>query len=438
MNSTQLALTAAAAILFTSCGGSSGGAGGGGWGAPGGVPSVEAVQAGFGSLPLEERLSGVVRAKNQIDVYPRVSAPIEEIYVNSGDDVQKGQPLVRLRDVELKERLRQVEANLRISEARFKQAEAALNEVESRIRRERVLAERDLSSELEMETLEAQLQSAEASLELARAQVEQAQATVEEQRSLLDQTVVRAAITGTVGQRNAEVGMQAGPSTRLFVLGDLEEGVVTVSLTEKMLGYIEEGMTVRVMSDMFPDTVLQADVTRISPFLRGSSFSTAAEIEVPNAEQLLIPGMFVTVDILYGESEQATLLPLSAIYQHPRTGITGVYMAPDFGLEVEPVRSEEEGADAPGPEATRAVDIPISDPTRMEFVPVQVIAKGREAAGVTGVNSGDWVVTIGQNLLVGNAEQARIRPVDWSRILLMQQLRTEDLIEQVIDARDTN
>lgn len=437
MSRTHVALSALAAFLLTSCGGSPESGGGGGWGAPAGLPSVEAVQASFGSLPLEERLSGVVRAKNQIEVYPRVSAPIEEVYVQSGDEVAEGEPLVKLRDVELKERLRQVEANLRISEARLKQAEAALNEVESRIRRERVLAERNLSSELELETLEAQLISAEANLELTKAQVEQAQASVEEQRSLLDQTVVRAAITGTVGQRNAEVGMQAGPATRLFVLGDLDEGIVTVYLTEKMMGYIREGMTARIMSDMFPDAPILAEVTRISPFLRGSSFSTAAEIEVPNADQRLIPGMFVTVDILYGESEQATLLPLSAIYQHPRTGITGVYMAPDFGLEVEPAQAEED-AGAEGGELPSATDIPISEPTRMEFVPVQVIAKGREAAGVTGVTSGDWVVTIGQNLLVGNAEQARIRPVNWNRILRMQELRTEDLIEQVIDTRETN
>lgn len=421
----KAAAAAALILIGTACSSpDQGGAGAGGWGAPGGVPSVEAVQAQFGSLPLEERLSGVVRAKNQIDVYPRVSAPIERVLVNSGDAVTKGQVLVQLRDVELRERVKQAEANHRISEARRKQVEAALNEVEARARRVRALAEKDLSSDLELESLEAQVASAQANLELAKAQKEQSLASLEEQRSLLDQTTIRAPIAGTVGQRNAEVGMQVSPANRLFVLGDLAEGVVTVSLTERMLGYISEGQTVRIFSDMFPDTALTASLSRISPFLRGTSFSTVAEIDVPNTGNLLIPGMFVTVDVFYGESDQATLLPLSAIYQHPRTGIIGVYRAPEYGLEVEPAELSDDPS-----------QIPISQPTRMEFVPVTVIAKGRESAGVTGLSSGDWVVTIGQNLLVGNDREARIRPTKWNRILRMQQLRTEDLIDQVMEAQ---
>lgn len=415
-----------AALVFAGCSSSDQQGGPGGWGASV-TPAVEAVQAAYGSLPLEERLSGIVRAKNQIEVYPRVSAPIEQIFVNSGDYVEKGAALVQLRDVELKERVRQAEANHRISLAREKQAQASLDEVESRIKRIRILAEKNLSSELEIENLEAQLASAEANLELAKAQVEQSMASLEEQRYLLGQTTIRAAISGTLGQRNAEVGMQVSPSTRLFVLGDLEEGIVSVNLTEKMLGYIQEGQKVNIYSELFPDTVLTTELSRISPFLRGTSFSTEAEIEVSNLGNLLIPGMFVTVDVLYGESELATLVPLSAIYQHPRTGVTGIYRASDYGVEVEPATPVE-----------NVNEIPLSDPTRMEFVPIQIVAKGRESAGISGLNAGDWVVTIGQNLLIGNENQARVRPVQWKRILDMQQLRAEDLIDQVIVKQNAN
>lgn len=433
--------------------------GGGDWGMGGSTPSVEVVQASFGSLPLEERLSGTIRAKNQIEIYPRISAPIQEIYVNSGDEVRKGEPLLKLRDNEYAERVRQAEANLKIAEARVKQSEASLKQIESRIRRERVLAERQLSSELEMEALEAELESARAGVALSEAQLAQVKASLDEQRYFLDQTLVRAPISGTVGQRNAEIGMQASPSSRLFVLGDLSEGIATVYLTEKMLSYIKEGQRVRISTELAPDTVFEASVSRISPFLQRGSFSTTAEIDIAGVSEILVPGMFVTVDILYGESEQATLLPLSAIYQHPRTGVLGVYRAPDYGIEIQPEAiatgttdqgaAGETSADAATEAATQAglsgtqsseqgaLQAPISDPTRMEFIPIQVIAKGREAAGVIGVTSGDWVVSIGQNLLVGNDEKARVRPASWERILGMQRLRTEDLIEQVIEAEQS-
>lgn len=386
------------------------------------VPSVEAVQAQFGALPLEERLSGIVRAQQQVEIYPRISAPIEEVYVQNGDQVERGDPLVRLRDTEYRERLRQAEANLRINRAQVRQAEASLKEAESLVRRQRVLAERDLSSEIELERLEAQLESAEASYELALAQVEQAESNVAEQEEALAQTVIRSPITGTAGRRNADIGMQVNTGTRMFTVGDLNDARVMINLTERMLTYISLGHTARVHSESMGDDFLLGEITRISPFLGQGSFSTEAEIDIENTSGILMPGMFVTVDVLYGESEQATLVPLSAIYRHPRTGETGVFVAPDFGIETEPVE-QVDSSDPP----------PLSPPANVEFVPVEVIARGRDSAGITGVQNGQWVITVGQNMLVGGNGQARIRAVSWNRIMDMQQMQPQDLLRQVME-----
>jgi HlyD family secretion protein len=388
------------------------------------LPAVEAVQAQFGGLPLEERLSGIASASNQVEIYPRISAPIEEVYVQSGQQVERGELLVRLRDTEYRERLRQAEANLRISQAQARQARAALGEVESDLRRERVLAERNLTSDLEIERLEASLESAEASLELAEAQVEQAESNVEEQKEALEQTAIRAPISGTLGQRTAEVGMMANTNTRLFILGDLTRSKIQVNLTERMLSYINTGQTVNIYSENLGDTLLTGEVSRISPFLGEGSFSTQAEIDVENEDGLLLPGMFVTVDVLYGESEHATLIPLSAIYRHPQTGETGVFVAPGFGIESE-ILEEIESSGAIGQ---------LSNPTEVVFKPIEVIARGREAAGVTGVTSGDWVVTVGQNLLVRDRrEQARIRATSWDNILEKQRMRPQDLLMDIMN-----
>lgn len=388
------------------------------------IPAVEVVQAQYGGLPLEERLNGIVSASNQVEIYPRITAPIEEIYVQNGDMVNQGEPLLKLRDTEYRERLRQAEASLRISLAQKRQAEASLGEIESQIRRERVLAERDLSSEMELEQLEARLESARASLELADAQVEQALSTVDEQKDALDQTVVRAPVSGTVGQRTAEIGMLVNNSTRLFTVGDLTQSKITINLTERMLSYISTGNTVRIFSDNLPDTVLVSEITRISPFLGAGNFSTQAEIEIDNDDRLLLPGMFVTVDILYGESEQSTIIPLSAIYRNPQSGVTGVYVATSFGSEMA-FFQEQEGEE-------RSSNL--SNPTDVEFRPVEVIARGRDAAGVSGVRSGDWVITVGQNLLVrDNSEIARVRPVEWNDIIDMQRLRPQDLLREIMN-----
>lgn len=387
------------------------------------VPAVEAVQAQFGGLPLEERLNGVVRAANQVDIYPRISAPIEEIYVQNGDEIRRGDPLLKLRDTEYRERLRQAEASLRINIAQRRQAEAALGEVQSQLRREQILADRNLSSDMEIEQLEARLESAEASVELAQAQVEQARSSVEEQNDALEQTIIRSPVNGTVGQRNAEVGMQANNSTRLFTVGDLSQSKITINLTERMLGYIERGNTVRIFSENIPDRVITGEISRISPFLGAGSFSTEAEIDVDNDEGLLLPGMFVTVDVLYGESEQVTIIPLSSIFRNPQSGETGVFVATSFGLEADLLEELEAGENSPG----------LSNPTDVEFIPIEIVARGRDAAGVAGVRSGDWVVTVGQNLIFrDNSPQVRVRPVSWNNIMEMQRLQPQDLLREIM------
>lgn len=388
------------------------------------IPAVEVVQAEYGSLPLEERLSGIVEARNQVDIYPRISAPIEEVFAENGEQVEKGDILLRLRDNQFREGVRQAEANLRITKAQERQARAALGEVESQMNRIQILAERDLSSELEIEQIEAELESAKADLELAQAQVEQAESTLDEEKDALEQTVIRAPIDGTVGQRTAEVGMQANTANSLYTIGDLNASKITISLTERMLSYIENGQTARIYSENLSDTVITGEISRISPFLGIGNFSTEAEIEIGNVGRRLTPGMFVTVDVLYGESEQATLIPISALYRNPETGQTGVYIATNFNLETDLVE-----------ELANGENLSLSNPTDVEFVPIEIIAEGREAAGVTGINSGDWIVTIGQNLLIEDREgsTARIRAVSWNHVIGMQNMRPQDLLQRILD-----
>jgi HlyD family secretion protein len=133
--------------------------------------------------------------------------------------------------------------------------------------------------------------------------------------------------------------------------------------------------------------------------------------------------MFVTVDIFYGESESATLVPLSSLYEHPAKGVTGVYVS-KAALDREPV--SKLGADQ---------SIPLTNPVNFEFVPVEVVAKGRMEAGIRGIEEGNWVVTLGQNLLDSESGTARVRPVKWEWVERLQHLQKEDLMEKVIEQR---
>jgi hypothetical protein len=133
--------------------------------------------------------------------------------------------------------------------------------------------------------------------------------------------------------------------------------------------------------------------------------------------------MFVTVDVFFGESERATLVPLSAIYEQSATGATGVYVATSA---IDPGSAESvdtrEGAALVGP-------------VSFEFARTEVIARGRMEAAVTNVPVDAWVVTLGQNLLGAETTDAMVRPVRPERVERLQRLQREDLMQEVIEGQ---
>ncbi len=386
------------------------------------IPAVEAVQSQFGSLPLVERFSGNVVSENQIELYPEVNAQIAEVYVENGDFVNKGDVLVKLQDEPFQKQLQQSEANLKINNARLKQAKAQLSTLEAQYKRIQALAEKDLSSELELEQINAEKISAEADVELAEAQVEQSAALVDERKNQLTKTLIKAPVTGTIGQRNAQPGMQASASTPLFMIGDLSKLRVEILLTESMLNKIKVGQTAAIsVTDQNGEIVtINGELSRISPFLNEITRSTEAEIDINNQNGLLNPGMYVPVDIFYGESQQATLIPTSAIFIDPNTGTEGIYIANSIGSEIKPVSDSSSGVSS------------LTSPTDVTFQEIDVIARGKMEVAVNGLESGKWVVTLGQNLLSEGREQARVKTIPWEHVIRLQQMQREDLLNDVM------
>ena len=386
------------------------------------IPAVEAVQSQFGSLPLVERFSGNVVSENQIELYPEVNAQIAEVYVENGDFVNKGDVLVKLQDEPFQKQLQQSEANLKINNARLKQAKAQLSTLEAQQKRIQALAEKDLSSELELEQINAEKISAEADVELAEAQVEQSAALVDERKNQLTKTLIKAPVTGTIGQRNAQPGMQASASTPLFMIGDLSKLRVEILLTESMLNKIKVGQTAAIsVTDQNGEIVtINGELSRISPFLNEITRSTEAEIDIDNQNGLLNPGMYVPVDIFYGESQQATLIPTSAIFIDPNTGTEGIYIANSIGSEIKPVSDSSSGVSS------------LTSPTDVTFQEIDVIARGKMEVAVNGLESGKWVVTLGQNLLSEGREQARVKTIPWEHVIRLQQMQREDLLNDVM------
>ncbi|HSM50574.1 MAG TPA: efflux RND transporter periplasmic adaptor subunit [Thermoanaerobaculia bacterium] len=412
-----LVLAPVLALAAVGCGGAVDPAPAAGAGA---LPAVEALPAQSGTLPLFDEVSGVVRARNQVAIHPEISGSVVAVLVRNGDQVAPGQPLVRLDDGPQREQLRQAEAGLLMAEATAAEVRAREAEVRAQVLRTRALADSGLVSELDLETREAQLAAAEAQSAQAEARVAQARAAVAERESALDKTVVRAPATGRVGQRAVEVGMVVSPASTLFLLGDFDDLLVEVPLTQAMLRDVHEGTPVEVGARDRDEAPVRASVSRISPFLEQGSFSTVAEVDLEPGGGLR-PGMFVSVRVLRGESLPATLVPTSAVWEDPRSGAELVFVVEeDDGL------AESSGEAGAVPERARRVGVR----------PVRVLADGQGRSGVEGVEEGEWVVSVGQHLLheqmqaaAASSTTARVRPTSWRRVLELQGLQREDLLE---------
>lgn len=396
------------------------------------MPAVEAVEIMYGSFPLEERLAGSVRARNQTEIFAEVSGTIAEVFVDDGDRVEAGEALVRLRDRDFEERVRQAESGLQVAEARVRQAEANLARVNANLGRVEAIVERGLGTGAELDTARADAISANADLALAQAQRNQAASVVEERRTELEDTLIRAPIQGIVGTRNAEVGQQANSSTSMFTIGDIERMQVDITLTQQMLARIDTGTPVNIYADTAPDDVLEALISRVSPYLHPVTHTTNAEIHVDTHDGRLRPGMFVTVDVLYGQTEQASLVPNSAIYQHPRDGRIGVFVA---AIE-EALRDPEVSEQTPlGP---LQLEEPLG-PVSVLFVPVNVVARGRATSAISGAEPGQWVVTLGHRLLANaDNQQAVVQPTPWQHILDLQQMQSRDLLDVIRNKQEQN
>lgn len=382
------------------------------------VPAVEVVQARQGVLPLVERVTGTVRASGEVAIFPETSGPVVEVFAQNGDAVRKGDPLVRIQTAGSQAQLQQARSNVAVAQAALREIEANLKDLQTKYERTQALGERGLVSRETITTLRSEVEAMEASRARARAEVAAAQAGVAERSERQQQTVVRAPITGRVGLRDVEVGMLVDPQTQLFVIGRLEQMRVEVPVTQDILAHVREGQRVELRPGDAGGAVIEAKVSRISPFLQPGSFSAEVEIDVPN-EGALVPGMFVTVDIFYGESQPATLVPTSAIYEDATTGEQGVFVVSD------PAAAE----DANGTLS--------ADPVAIPFRPIEVLADGRQTVGVAGVKPGEWVVVIGQHLLAPQsgeeAPRARVRPAAWDRILELQGLQREDLLREFME-----
>ena len=268
------------------------------------------VLAESGNLPGVVSASGELEAEKRVNVSPKRQGVIEELFVEEGDPVRRGQALARMDRGDLGERLAELQAQLRSAQAQLVRSRSELERNE-RLYRQNAISLSDYNSVRSTFLVEQAAEEA-ARQRLAARRVEQAD------------LIVRAPFDGVVTQRFADPGAFVTPTTTASATAgatsssivELAQGLeVVAKVPESDIGRVRLGQSATVRVDAFPDQRFEARVKRITPravkLNNVTSFDVVLRL-VGDTAQLRI-GMTADVGFQAGQVQADTLVPTVAI-----------------------------------------------------------------------------------------------------------------------------
>lgn len=314
-------------------GGGGPGGGGGGFRPP---MTVEVSKATKGDISAELNVVGNLIGAQTVDVVPRTAGRLVTMNVKLGDRVSRGQTLARIEDQEINEQVKQAEASFEVAQATIRQREADLKFSVINFERSQNLFQRQLLPRQSLDDAEARQAASSAQLDLARAQLSQTQARLEELRIAKTNTNVTSPVTGFVSQRNMDVGAWASQQSPVASVVDISSVRLVANVVEKDLRLVNAGDPARVTVDAYPGETFSGRIARVAPVLDPATRTAEIEIEVPNADVRLKPGMYARMSVTIESRKDTTLVPKASVVDYD--GTRGVFtMTADNKAKFQPL-----------------------------------------------------------------------------------------------------
>ena len=244
-----------------------------------------------------------LESEQEAAVVPKVGGVVEKYFVEEGEAVKAGDPLLQIETDRLRLELNRSESNLK--------------KMKNELDRTRTLYERKLVSSDTYEKLKFEYDSLNASYELSKLELTFA-------------TVV-APIDGVISKRLIKVGNMVNTNETVYQITDFDPLHAVVYVPEKELNKIRLNQIARVQVDARSDGVFEGFVKRISPIVDANSGTFKVTIEVNDDQGLLKPGMFGRLVIIYDERTDTVLVDKKAIIAEDKA--TWVFVAKDGRAE---------------------------------------------------------------------------------------------------------
>ena len=274
--------------------------------------------------------TGSLLPKSQFIVAPKVAGWLKKLLVNIGDTIQQNQIIAILDDEEFTQQVQQAKAELEVAKANAENCKSDLDIAKREYERAKALREKQIASASELDESEAAFNACQTRLKVSLAQVAQKEAALKTADVRLSYTKVQTfwedgSESRVVGERFVDEGALLQVNEPIVSILENNPLTAVVHVIERDYQKVNVGQQSAVTTDAYPDKTFTGSVVRIAPLLKESSRQARVEIEVPNSDYLLKPGMFVRAKIEFARHDNATLVPFAALVK--REGKEGIFIA---------------------------------------------------------------------------------------------------------------
>jgi len=324
-------------------------------------PAVEVARVEVIKLTDDAQAVGSLRSRQSVVLRPEVSGRITQLNFRDGERVRRGQLLVQLDDQLPLAQLQQAQAELSIAQANHK--------------RNQELVAQNFISQRSVDESAANLQVAQAKLALARATAARLR--------------IVAPFDGIAGIRNISVGDYLKDGADIVNIEDMDAMFVDFRLPERFQTKVQRGQTALVDLDALPGRQYAAIVQAIDPLVDANGRSIGVRACIDNRRLQLRPGMFARITAVFGERDNARVIPEEAIVpQAGRQSVIRLVDGPDQDTKIAQRVEVKVGIRRPGrveiTEGLQPGDLVVTaghQRVQKDGMPVRVVDLNRTAGG---------------------------------------------------------
>lgn len=281
------------------------------------VPQVRVATVQASPADFVVSLPATTNAYEAASIFARASGYVDKRYVDIGSQVKAGQLLAEITAPELDHQIAQAEASLLQAQATLKQTEANRELARLTNARTSTLVSRNFVSQLQGDTdrLNYAAQQQAASAAQASIDAQTAQVKVLQQQKMYQSVI--APFDGVITQRNIDVGSlvqaDATSGTAMFALAHSAVMRIQLYVPQDAAFGVVPGIAAVVHVPEIPSRSFPGTVTMIADALQPGTRTLLTEIDVPNPDGTLTPGLYCTVELHIPRKIPALIVPADAV-----------------------------------------------------------------------------------------------------------------------------